>query len=245
MTVSVDYPLPTEPVRFLGRPNRYLAKVAPLEGGPSFDAHVPNPGRMRELLIPGVTTGFALPVPSSHRKTSHTLVSVVHDGTLVSIDTLLANRIVEPALAAGAVRGLGRGPWIPEVRWGHQRFDFARRSRVSGEVVHFLEVKSSNLKVGRTAMFPDAPTARGTHHLETLTRLRRRGLRADVVFVVQRADAVQFTPNRALDPKFGVAFDRARAAGVRCSAYRLDVVPGGARWGARIPLVERPPSEDS
>lgn len=242
--VRVDYPHAPVEVRFLARPNRYRATVVPIRGGPPFDVHVPNPGRMSELLVPGVTAGLAVPVASATRRTSHTLVSVIHDGTLVSIDSLLANRLVARALAARAVTGLA-GPWEAEVGLGHQRFDFARRSRRTGKVVHYLEVKSSNLKEGSTALFPDAPTLRGTHHLETLTALRGRGLRADVLFVVQRGDVDRFAPNRRLDPAFARAFDAARAAGVRFQAYRLDVEPGGARWGPRVPVLDQPFTEDS
>jgi len=37
--------------------------------------------------------------------------------------------------------------------------------------------------------FPDAPTQRGTRHLEELTKIRQNGKEAGVAFIVQREDA--------------------------------------------------------
>jgi len=237
-TVGIRYAgLPREVV-FLRRPNRFLAFVRPVAGGPAQAVHVPNPGRMRELLVPGVTRGYVVPARNPQRATSATLVSVIHEGTLVSIDTMAANRLVARALADGGVGPLPRTGWRAEVPWGRHRFDFARLDPGSGRPVHLLEVKSSNLKEGRRALFPDAPTERGTRHLDALAEARRAGVRADVVFAVQRSDVEEIAPNRALDPAFAAAFDRARAAGVRTTAYRLTVRPEGVRWGPPMAVLE-------
>ena len=238
MSVSLRYDGPPEEVVFLRRPNRFLAEVRPLEGGVTRAVHVPNPGRMVELLVPGETRGFTVPARNPARATSATLVSVVHDGTLVSIDTLLANRIVGRALAAGQMGDLPRTGWRSEFTVGHHRFDFARLGRPSAGTVHLLEVKSSNLKEGRIARFPDAPTERGTRHMVALARACRAGVRADVIIAIQRSDVEAFAPNRALDPAFAAAFDRARRAGVGVSAYRLEVRPDGVRWGRPVPVLD-------
>ena len=224
-------------VRFLRRPNRFLAEVQPLSGDRPQLVHVPNPGRMEELLIPGQTRGYVRPVAREGRRTRGTLVTVEHDGTLVSIDTLAANTLVGAALRSGAVTGFGRVGWRAEVSWGPHRFDFARLGRRRPDVAELLEVKSSNLKVGDLALFPDAPTERGARHLEALADERRRGLRCSVVIVVQRGDARAFAPNRALDPEFARAFDRAVGAGVRVVAYSLRVAPDRLEWGRRLPVV--------
>jgi len=51
-------------------------------------------------------------------------------------------------------------------------------------------------------LFPDAPTQRG-RHLGELARARAEGHRAAVVFVVQRNDAIRFSPHDEADLAFG------------------------------------------
>ena len=53
------------------------------------------------------------------------------------------------------------------------------------------------------SLFPDAPTTRGRRHLLALAHARREGIRAAVVFVVQRGDAAPFHPHDVADPAFG------------------------------------------
>ncbi|MCI4331174.1 MAG: DNA/RNA nuclease SfsA [Thermoplasmata archaeon] len=226
-------------VRFLSRPNRYLAEVETLRTGRRLFAHVPNPGRMEELLVPGRSTGFVIPAPGTHRKTHADLVSVYHRGTLVSIDSRMANRLVGAAFGLGRLRGFGGGRWAPEVAVGHHRLDFGQRGP-GGNPTHLVEVKSSNLAMGRTAMFPDAPTLRGTAHVELLGRLQRRGVRCGLLIVVQREDVDEFTPNARLDPAFAAAFARAIRVGVRVEARTTGISPSGAVWGRRIPVLPGP-----
>jgi sugar fermentation stimulation protein A len=229
-----------ERVRFLERPNRFLAIVRKSPHGKGLLVHVPNPGRMEELLISGVTVASIVSAPSSLiRTTHHDLIAVRHGRTWVSIDTRASNRLVESVLAGQAIPSL-RGPivWRREITVGRHRFDFGRVD-AHGRLVGLLEVKSSNLKVGSTAFFPDAPTLRGTQHLLQLARQARRGVDATALFVVQRDDVRRFTPNRQLDPRFGAGFDRARRAGVRLLAYTTRVSPGRVEWGRPVPVLDR------
>lgn len=235
MTPVVRYAGPVRRVRFLQRPNRYLAQVAPVGGGPRFEVHVPNPGRMEELLVPGATEGWVAPAPGPGRKTRFDLVSVYHDGTLVSVDSRVGNRAARAALDRHWLPEFGPGPWRSEVRWGHSRLDFACEGD-GGPPRALLEVKCSNLKVGRFALFPDAPTARGTRHLRELATAARRGIPAGVLIVVQRDDPERFRPNWALDPAFGRAFRAARSAGVVVRAQRLRVYSGRLEWDSAIPV---------
>ncbi|MCI4366403.1 MAG: DNA/RNA nuclease SfsA, partial [Thermoplasmata archaeon] len=91
--------------------------------GRSVLAHVPNPGRMRELLRPGAR-GWMVPSEDPRRRTVGTLVALRHGRTLVSIDTQLPNQLVAKRLAApggpGSI-GAPAGVWRPEYRYGHSR----------------------------------------------------------------------------------------------------------------------------
>ncbi|MFZ1022613.1 MAG: DNA/RNA nuclease SfsA [Thermoplasmata archaeon] len=240
MGFQTRYQSRPERVQFLGRPNRFLATVRSSLQGRELLVHVPNPGRMEELLIPGVTEGSMVAVkPDPRRKTQFDLVAVRHGRTWVSIDARVANRLVGSVLDGQAIHSLrGASPWRREVTVGRHRFDFGRFG-TENELIGLVEVKSSNLRVGTTALFPDAPTIRGTHHVRELARQARRGVDATVLFLVQRADVQRFTPNRYLDPGFGAAFDVARRAGVRVLAYTSRVSPGGIEWGRSIPVVDR------
>lgn len=238
--VEVRYERAPIPVLFLSRPNRFLARVRALRGGRTFLAHVPNPGRMEELLLPGETLGWVSPTRRHPpARTSHDLTSVLHGRTPVSIDSRIANRLVARALASGTLSAFGRGAWRPEFPWDGCRWDFALPGRVPGGPPRsLLEVKSSNLRVGRVALFPDAPTLRGAHHLATLARASRKGTPAGLLMAVQRDDVDAFRPNASIDPAFFAAFRFARRAGVRIEARTLLVRPSGVAWGRRIPVLD-------
>lgn len=219
---------PLSPAVFLSRENRYLAWVdagAGVEG-----AHVPNSGKMAELLAAGRACRIA---PASHprRKTAWDLTLIEHEGRWVSVDARLPPVLVQEALASG-VLGL---PGFPhdlrrEVRHGASRFDLA--GRAPDGVPCFIEAKSVNLVAGRTALFPDVPTARGARHCRHLAELAGAGCRGAIVFVVQREDADALAPHREVDPEFAAALAEARAAGVvvaavRCRVTAEEITPAG------------------
>ncbi len=62
------------------------------------------------------------------------------------------------------------------------------------------------------------------------------GRRATVLFILQRTDGRALRPSRLHDPAFADAADRARAAGVRCLAARVDPTPEGFRFQRMIPV---------
>jgi sugar fermentation stimulation protein A len=238
VALSVGYSAPAEPVVFLERTNRYLARVRPIGRGRRFDAHVPNPGRMVELLRPGVTQGWVVRADAPGRATDFDLVAVRHRGTVVSIDSRIANRLVARTLERRRVPA--RTGWRAEVTVGAHRLDFGRFG-ADGALRELLEIKSSNWRIGDTAMFPDAPSSRGAAHLQSLAQAARRGIAARVWFVVQRSDVRSFSIHRLRDPELAAAFDAARAAGVRVDARALRVRCDGVRWGPRLPVLVRGP----
>jgi sugar fermentation stimulation protein len=233
----VVYPGRPRRIRFLRRPNRYLALVRPLEGGRAFAAHVPNPGRMVELLRPGATVGWVVPaIGHPERKTRWDLVAVRHRGTLVSIDSRIANRLVRLVLTQAPAADPLSSAWRAEVRVDRHRFDFGRMRAAGPSFASLLEVKSSNWRIGDTAYFPDAPSVRGASHVRALADAARAGVDARVLFAVQRSDVRAFAVHRGRDPEFASACDAARRAGVRFSARTLVVRPTGVAWGRSLPV---------
>ncbi len=226
------------PGRFLGRRNRFTAAVA--IGGRSRLVHVPNSGRLQELLHPGAAVRIQ-PAPSgTARRTWGDLCLVRHAGTWVCVDNRVAVAVVAAALGAGRAPGLsGWRVLRREVRVGRHRFDLLLR-RAGRRAL--CEVKSVTLVRGGVALFPDAPTARGTAHLKALGARARRGGAAIACFLIQRADAAAFAPHAAHDPAFAAACRAAASRGVLLRAYTCRVTPRGIVLLRRVPVRLREPA---
>ena len=95
--------------RFIKRLNRFAALVDVERK--EYLAHVPNSGRMGELLVPGFRVLLA-PAPSgTGRKTSYDLALVDTGSVLSSADARLPNKLVAEALAQR------RMPQFRSYRW--------------------------------------------------------------------------------------------------------------------------------
>lgn len=234
----MDAPLygPGEPglvaARFVARPNRFV--VLARRGGRVVRAASSDPGRLRELLRPGVRLLLRPAPPGSDRRTRFTLALVRHRGRWVCLLPALANTVLAAAFARRGVPGLrGFRVLAREVVHGRSRIDLLLLGRGGRWLV---EVKSATLVEDRLALFPDAPTLRGQRHVRELTRHVAAGGRAAVVFVVQRADAAALSPHAGHDPAFARALRAAAAAGVRLYAYACRVSPRGVTLARRIPV---------
>jgi len=222
---------------FLERPNRYLARVE-INGEETF-AHVPDPGRLPGLMIPGRRVRL-IHQPGPKRKTDYSLVLVRHGSIWVSVFPVFANALVGDALEEGKIDGLkGYGSYAREARMGKSRFDF--RLDYPGNRTAFVEVKSVSFVEDTVGKFPDAPTERGARHLRELTDLKGQGYRAAVVFVSQRSDSRSVRPNDPVDPQFGECLRRAREAGVELYAFNCRVTPSSVSLKDPLPVNLHPP----
>jgi len=215
--------------RFLERMNRFAALVR--LGGAEVVAHVPNSGRMGELLRRGATVLVARRGPG--RATCCDLVMVQEGTRLVSLDARLPPGLVAEAMLEGRLPELGRFDRVRrEVRVGQSRLDLAAEGD-SGTI--FVETKSVTLVRDGLALFPDAPTSRGARHLLELRRLAEDGHGAAVVFVVQRGDGERFRPNVEADSTFA-ALLREVAGAVLVLAYGCRVTRGEVAIDRRVPV---------
>lgn len=232
-TLAHPWPGPLQDAVLLARPNRYLAEVE-LAGERRF-AHVPNPGRMHELMVPGRAVRV-LSVAAEHRKTDLDLIAVRYLRRWVCIDNRAGGKLARRLLEAHALPALQPYDEVrAEVTVGHSRLDFLLTSETGPPC--WVEVKSCTLVLDGTGRFPDAPTARGVRHLGELTERVEHGERAAVLFLVQRPDAVAIGPNDATDPDFGEALRRAAAAGVQTLAVTSRCLPRGLRLECPIPVT--------
>lgn len=201
--------------KFIERPNRFNAKVE--VDGEEIVVHVPNTGRCKELLIPGVCV-FLREELNPTRKTKYDLIAVYKGERLISIDSQIPNKVVREALEKKAVDKLKKYTHILSERtFGGSRFDF-KLSNEEGEE-YYLEVKGVTLEESGHCRFPDAPTERGKKHLMELIDVKKTGRGAGVLFLIQMDSVESFSPNDSTDKEFSEALRKANEEGVDVLAY--------------------------
>ena len=235
--------------RFVDRPNQFVVRCRLEEDGRLIRAFLPNPGRMWELLLPGVPlwveqqpsriAGPRARDPRTRdprtrdrrrtRRTDHTVLATERDAFPIVLHTQRANALVRHLIEAGAIPPLEGSQVVDsEVTVGGSRFDFLLRR---GQRDLFLEVKSTTLFGNGVAMFPDAVTQRGCKHLSELAALQRDGgVDAAVLFVVHAPSARWFMPDYHTDLAFSQALIGAHDAGVR-------ILPAAIEWTRDLALA--------
>lgn len=234
----MNWPGTLLPARFVRRDNRFRAWVD--LDGELISAHVPNSGRLSELLTPSAAVWIRRHDRGAARKTESDLVMVEYADVLVSIDARLPNHLLAEALADGAIpQFAGYSQITPEVTVGQSRLDFLLSAGRGSESQRrcWVETKSVTLVENGTALFPDAPTERGLRHLHELVELHRQGDRVAVMFVIQRPDAVAFAPHPTAHPAFAAALREASQAGVEVYAWRCHVSLSGIALAEPAPLI--------
>jgi sugar fermentation stimulation protein A len=188
-------------VLFISRPNRFLVHCR--QGKNLVTAHLPNPGRLQELLLPGSRL-LIIPEKGEHRKNLYTVLAVKKRGQIIMLDTQRVNAVFRVLLEHGKIQALeGAKILRTEVRHGPNRFDFLLEH--NGDQL-YLEVKSCTLIGKKVAMFPDAVTARGTRHLMELSYLRKQAKKVAVIFLVQSSNVQYFMPDYHTDLLFAQTF---------------------------------------
>ncbi len=204
--------------KFIERVNRYLGLVN-IDNKP-IEVFIPNPGRMKELLLPNTPIKLR-PVHNKNRKTAYDLVLVSHNNDWVCIDSGIPNKLLYDCLIKKEIEEFKNYTYIKkEYPYLNSRFDFF----LSGNTKPcFIEAKSCTLMVNNVALFPDAPTKRGSKHLYHLVDAFKNGYNAYVVVIIQREGAKIFSPNRNTDPNFANAMKFAVKEGVKVMAFSTKI----------------------
>ena len=215
--VNIQFPA-LQPACFVVRENRFRVKIQ--LGNYCASAHLANPGRLQELLVPGAEV-WVSKARNPKRRTQFSLELVKADNALVSVNSLIPNALVDNALKNYQF------PDMPdyinyrrEMPFGHSRIDFCVSHKTT---LTWLEVKSVTLVRQSIAAFPDAPTQRGKRHLLELISAVENGARSTVAFIIQRGDATAFTPNDTTDPEFGRLLRKASETGIEIIAMGCTV----------------------
>jgi sugar fermentation stimulation protein A len=219
--------------RLIKRYKRFLADVE-LDNNTEVTAHCTNSGTMKSCLENGAEV-YLTPVNAPKRKTKFTWEMIKINGNWVGINTGNPNKLAFDAISAGSIPELAGYTNVKrEVRFGDSRFDiFAENDSEKC----FVEVKNVSLKEGNYALFPDAITTRGQKHLRTLMEVKANGIRAVMLYIIQRSDVGIFAPAKEIDPQYAALLEQAVAAGVEVIPMQAKVTP------EKIELVKKLPFE--
>lgn len=204
--------------QFVDRPNRFIAHC--VVDGRQETVHVKNTGRCKELLTDNATV-YLEKSNNPNRKTMFDLVAVEKGSMLVNMDSQSPNQAAYEWLKNG---GYLKNPTLikPEAKFGASRIDFYLENESEKA---FVEVKGVTLENDGVACFPDAPTQRGTKHLNELITAKEQGYKTAVLFVVQMKGCTKFVPNDATDKAFADTLRLAYKKGVDVIAVDCVVTP--------------------
>ncbi len=205
--------------KLIRRYKRFLADVQ-LDSGQVVTAHCTNSGTMKTCLEEGAPV-YLTPVNDPKRKTKFTWEMIYMNGGWIGINTSVPNLLAYEAIRDGKIERLqGYTSVKREVTFGDSRFDiYAENQREKC----FVEVKNVTMKVGRYALFPDAVTTRGRKHLLTLMEVKRQGMRAVMLYVIQRMDVEKFGTAETIDPDYAHTLKKAFDAGVEIIPVQASV----------------------
>lgn len=231
--MKLNYPFIYRAV-FLKRLNRFKCLIN--VDDVIYSAHIHDPGRLNELLKPGVEV---LVRPHLNiNKTDYYLFAVHSMDGWVLVDSALHNDIFIWILNSGFIPDLNGFEIVKrEYKFMDSRYDFLLKSSMGGKCL--LEVKGCTLVVDGVAMFPDAPTIRGRRHVYGLIDALRNGYDAMIVFLITHPGARVFKPNWIVDESFSKSLLEAYETGVKIHACKtfLLVDSMSLTWGGNIPVI--------
>ena len=181
-------------------------------------AHCPNTGSMMGLLEPGNKV-YLSESDNKKRKLKYTLEVIKLKSKHVGVNTHRTNRIVEKALNDNLFKFIKKIQEIKrEVKYGeNSKIDFLVTSE---KEQLYIEVKNVTLvRDSKIAEFPDSVTSRGTKHLIELSKLKKKGIRSIMLYIVQRDDCDKFRIANDIDPIYAENLSKAIKQGVEVFCY--------------------------
>lgn len=217
----------------LKRYKRFLADID--LGGKTIVAHVPNTGSMQSCWEPNWKCAVSLS-KNAERKYPHTL-QLIHNGeSWIGVNTGNANKLAKIWLTEQLLPELtGYTVVVPEKKIGLSRVDFYLEGHPSLPPC-YVEVKNVTLKLDNKAQFPDSVTERGQKHLKELIEIKKSGLRAAMLFIVQREDVSVFRAAESLDPEYAALLREAHKSGVEIVIYQCGMGLQELSLGQSLPL---------
>jgi sugar fermentation stimulation protein A len=200
-------------------------------------AHTANTGSMKTCL------GENWPVLMSYhdsptRKLKYSLEMISNGKTWIGINTSITNTLAIDAIKNGTVIELqGYDHIKPEAKIGNSRIDILLTKTSSNEQC-YVEVKNVTLINDEGhCLFPDAVTERGQKHLAELRELKKNGIRAVMLFIVQREDCGQFQQKNPIDPVYARLLLEVMNDGVEVLVYQCKLSPEEIKVDHKLNLI--------
>ncbi len=207
--------------RLIKRYKRFLADVK-LDNEEVITAHCTNSGSMKTCLEDDAEV-YLSPVNDPKRKTKFTWEMIKINNDWIGINTGNPNKLAFDAVKNEEIEKLkGYTEVKREVKFDDSRFDIMAKN---DEETCFIEVKNVTLKEDNYALFPDSVTTRGKKHLDTLIKVKQQGMRAVMLYIVQRMDVDIFAPAKEIDPDYVKALNEAYQKGVEIIVMQAKVTP--------------------
>lgn len=217
------------------RYKRFLADIQ-LDSGEIVTAHCANSGAMLDITTPGERV-WVSHEDSPTRKLKYSWHIVKVDGVMIGMNTSWPNLMAYEAIQNGTITQLqGYESIRREVKYGqNSRIDLLLSAPDKPDC--YVEVKNVHLKREHVALFPDSVTSRGAKHLHELADVVANGMRAVMLYVIQRDDCTSFDLARDIDPTYVAAADFAFAKGVEAYAYDCSVAPVGIEMRQELTVM--------
>ncbi len=229
--VAIDWDMEAT---FVSRPNRFLALVKIPGEKMAVEAHVHDPGRLKEILYEGNKL-LVRKARSTDRKTRWDVIAGRVENNWILINSSFHRKISQDLLMDSSLNPFGDHSSLkPEVMVGNSRLDYLIIDKNGMEL--YVEVKGCSLTIDGRATFPDAPTIRGKRHLEELIDIRKRGVRSGILILVLGPPAKCFTPNFDTDPEFSRTFLEALRCGVEVHTIRFEISNKKLMYQGPIPV---------
>ena len=197
---------PLEKAFFQQRINRFVALVTDSLGH-EMRVHIPNSGRMKELLVPEADVLVSKSFKEGRKTLGDLVIVKEKKGGWVCIDSRLPGKLLALDLEREDPVNTSLQGWKVlkrEPSYGKGRFDLLLRQ---GNQFCLVEAKSVTLVKRGAALFPDAPTLRGKRHMEEAQSLPRR-LPGCSYIVVQRKTPLVSAPMMKWTPPLGRLYVR-------------------------------------
>lgn len=204
------------------RYKRFLADIKFPDNEDIVVAHTANTGSMKTCWEPGwkVLCSFH---DNPKRKLKYSLEMTNNGDTWICVNTSLPNKLGAEAILNGTIKELqGYETLKPEAKIGKSRIDILLKN--GEDDLCYVEIKNvTMLGENRTAIFPDSVTERGQKHLKELMDLKSQGIRAAMLYIINREDVDKFSPAAHIDPEYARLLKKAFDSGVEILAYQCSL----------------------
>tara|TARA_B100001559_G_scaffold313725_1_gene313169 strand:+ start:486 stop:1193 length:708 start_codon:yes stop_codon:yes gene_type:complete len=222
--------------KFIKRYKRFFSDHI-LEDGSLVTAHCANTGAMLGVTEEGVTSWLSKS-DNPKRKLKWSWELVQKDKTIIGINTHNPNKIIQEAIIKNKIKELTNYNDLKrEVKYGtNSKIDILLQDNNKKDC--YVEIKNVHLsRELEVAEFPDAVTTRGAKHLRELSLVSKSGLRAVMLYLIQRNDCKYFKIAEDIDKEYAKEFYNALEAGVEVICMDTILSSDAINIGKNIQLL--------